>query len=508
MTVRRAMGIETEYGITTPDAPHMSPMLASTLLVTAYRDSGVAWVPWDYESEDPLQDARGFHLERAAADPSLLTDIPTQLDEPIPGAAIVHGRGRPRWPRGSGPTAIALANGARLYVDHAHPEFSTPEVSSAREAALWDEAGVWIMRAAASALAETTGTRVGLYKNNTDGKGASYGTHENYLVDRAVPFADLVAFLTPYLVTRQILTGSGRVGLGQRSGDPGFQLSQRADFIEAEVGLETTLRRPIINTRDEPHSDPRRWRRLHVICGDATTMPIATYLRLGMASLVLAALEAGLGTPSFLTKVRLADPVAAFAQVSRDLTLRTLLSMDDGGHRTALDIQREYLALGEHVVAEETGEVGEARDVLAQWRRLLDQDPRACPAEVEWAAKLRVLDGLRKRLDTDWSDPRLAAADIQWTDLDPARSLSAKVAASTNEPLFTSEEIAHAIEVPPATTRAWTRGRLIAAEALAAASWDTLVTPAPRGRRPHRHPIPDPLVSDGLPEAAQGRRRS
>ena len=215
---------------------------------------------------------------------------------------------RSRRPSGDGPQAlpratteeyedpgaanVILTNGARLYVDHAHPEYSSPEVTNPLDAVRWDRAGERVMLASVRALASTAALPdVALYKNNVDGKGATYGMHENYLVDRAVPFNDLAARLIPFFVTRQVFTGAGRVGLGQRGEEPGFQLSQRADYMEAEIGLETTLRRPIINTRDEPHADPDRWRRLHVIIGDATMLEVATYLRLGTTSLVLWLIE-------------------------------------------------------------------------------------------------------------------------------------------------------------------------------------------------------------------------
>ena len=154
---------------------------------------------------------------------------------------------------------VILTNGARLYVDHAHPEYSTPEVTNPRDAVIWDKAGERVMAAAAEHAAKIPGAgAIQLYKNNTDNKGVSYGTHENYLMRRQTPFADIVRHLTPFFVSRQVVVGAGRVGIGQDGRQHGFQLSQRADFFEVEVGLETTLKRPIINTRDEPHADPER----------------------------------------------------------------------------------------------------------------------------------------------------------------------------------------------------------------------------------------------------------
>ena len=255
MSVRRVMGTEVEYGVAVPGHPHVNAMALSTQVVTAYAgvDGTSGRARWDYEEEHPLRDARGFELERGAVDPSALTDED-------PGLAN-----------------LILTNGARLYVDHAHPEYSAPETTRPRDAVLWDKAGeVVIARAAARASSAPGAQPINIYKNNTDNKGASYGTHENYLVSRDVPFPELAAAIIPFFVTRQVVCGSGRVGIGQDGRLSGYQLSQRADFIEAEVGLETTLKRPIINTRDEPHADAAVHRRLHVIIGDATLCDVAT----------------------------------------------------------------------------------------------------------------------------------------------------------------------------------------------------------------------------------------
>src|SRR5690349_18391419 len=258
MSVRRVMGTETEYGIPVPGQPGANAMVTSSQVVNAYQAATSARTRrarWDFEEENPLRDARGFDLTREAADSSQLTDEDLGLAN------------------------VILTNGARLYVDHAHPEYSTPEVTNPRDAVLWDKAGERVMAEAARRAATIPGSApIHLYKNNTDNKGASYGAHENYLMKRQTPFADIVQYLTPFFVTRQIVCGAGRVGVGQDGTGPGFQISQRADFFEVEVGLETTLKRPIINTRDEPHADADKYRRLHVIIGDANLSEISTYL--------------------------------------------------------------------------------------------------------------------------------------------------------------------------------------------------------------------------------------
>ena len=241
----RVVGIETEYGVVDRNDPGANPILLSSALVAAYRASvGATTAHWDYGGEDPLNDQRGYRRDRATAHPDLLTD------EPAP--TVTRRRRRGSWEDPAHLNAV-LPNGARLYVDHAHPEYSGPEVTNARDAVMWDRAGDEVMREAVVGAA-SEGFSIALYKNNVDGKGASYGTHENFLVSRAVPFDDLAARLTPHLVTRQVYTGAGRVGLGQRGEEAGFQISQRADYIEAEVGLETTLRRPIVNTSEPSRS--------------------------------------------------------------------------------------------------------------------------------------------------------------------------------------------------------------------------------------------------------------
>ena len=543
------MGIETEYGIVQPGRPLANPMLLSSHVVAAYaaltsHDGPGHRARWDYTDEDPLADARGFRLQRASAPPSLLTDDPTAAAPPGP----------PSTPTGSsddadpdpdgsrrletadmvrpvveeyddpGAATTILTNGARLYVDHAHPEYSSPEVTNPLDAVVWDKAGELVMlRAVRSLIGNPAMPDVVLYKNNVDGKGASYGTHENYLVTRDVPFGDLVAALTPFLVTRQVFTGAGRVGLGQTGQGIGYQLSQRADYIEAEVGLETTLRRPIVNTRDEPHADRTRWRRLHLIIGDATLLEVATYLRLGTTSLVLWLIETALRRPEVRAEVaglRLADPVGAVRQVSRDLTLTERLELADGRRLTAIEIQQAYLLAIRGALAQ-VGE-GSAPDqataeVLDRWSSVLQRlavDPAGCAREVEWVAKLRLLDAMRTRDRLAWDNPRLAAMDIQWSDVRPERGLYHRlVAAGAVERLTTDEEIERAVGDPPTDTRAYFRGTVVRRfpGQVRAASWDSVVLDVPTLSSLRRIPLRDPWrgtkehvgeLLDSCPDAA------
>ena len=474
MSTRRVMGIETEYGIAVPGDPRANPMAASGEVVTTYaRAHGLraAHGAWDYSDEHPLVDARGFEVPRARADLSQLTDIedPTLAN-------------------------VVLANGARLYVDHAHPEYSSPEVTSPRAAVVWDRAGELVMREVVTRLAES-GRPINLYKNNTDGKGASYGTHENFLVSRQTPFDRIVTGLTPFFVARQVMCGAGRVGIGQESEHVGYQISSRSDFFEAPVGLETTFKRPIINTRDEPHADPDVWRRLHVIIGDANQADVANLLKVGSTSLVLAMIEAGEVDRSF----EVLHPVEALKVISHDPTCRATVRMRDGRDLTAVEILGHYLERARSFVERE-GSDPATDEVLAQWERvlgLLAGDPMEAVADIDWVAKLGLLQRYRDRDGLAWGDPRLTAIDIQFSDVRPDKGIFHKLeAAGRITRLTTEDEVRSAVSTPPEDTRAWLRGRTVETlgDHVVSASWDSLVLRLPRAGRVARLPLTDPLA--------------
>lgn len=469
MAIPKVCGIETEYGVTLRGAADPNPVLASSMLINGYVEHHK--VGWDFEDESPGRDARGFAREGA-----MPPEIETHLVNTV------------------------LTNGARYYVDHAHPEYSTPECSDALELVCADKAGERILARSMLAARRLTepGQEIVVYKNNSDGKGNSYGTHENYLVDRAVPFAALVRNLLPWFVSRQVFTGAGKVGSENGAGAVDYQISQRADFFEEEVGLETTLKRPIVNTRDEPHADPQLYRRLHVIAGDANLCEVATFLKVGTTAIVLAMVEDG-----FIEKdLSIIGPVAAMRTVSHDPTCRATVELLDGGRLTAVELQWEFLRLAQKY-ADETGldacggdEVGGM--VLARWESVLtdlERDPMLLDGQLDWVTKLSLLQAYIDRDGLEWSDPKLSLLDLQYHDVRPARSLYEKlVRAGKVERLVDEADVLEAITVAPVTTRAWFRGGCLARwpDSVVAANWDSLILDV--GSDPLRRiPMMEPL---------------
>jgi len=451
MAIPKVIGTETEYGISALGAPDFNPVLSSSLLISTYAGA-LRRIRWDYEQESPLRDARGFE--------------PVQIREPAE--------------EDLGLANVILPNGARYYVDHAHPEYSTPECASPRQLVVHDKAGERVLERSLTELHRVLppGQRIAIYKNNSDGKGNSYGTHENFLVDRGTPFGIIVRDLTPFLVSRQIYTGAGKLGGEAPSDDRDrhrYQLSQRADFFEAEVGLETTLKRPIINTRDEPHADPDKYRRLHVIVGDANMSEVATYLKLGTTSIVLKMIE-----DEYLPDLTMANPVAALHEVSRDLSCTARLHLADGRRLKAVEIQWEYLERARKYVEQED-DTPDNRDVLQRWENVLsalESDPLSLQRELDWVAKYRLLESYRERDGLAWSDPKLRLIDLQYHDVRADKGLYYRMAATGKvDRLVSDREIELAVMEPPEDTRAYFRGRCIARypDAIAAASWDSMI---------------------------------
>ena len=479
MSVQRVMGTETEYAVSQEGASGYQPVHLSFDVVGAAAGQEIKHIRWDYRQEDPVNDARGMRLDRAAARPDMLTDAP-QLNI----------------------TNVIASNGGRIYVDHAHPEYSSPETCDPFEAVAFDHAGDRLMLAAAQAASRATGRHIVLHRNNVDGKGASWGTHENYMMSRAVPFDDVVALMTAHFVSRQIWAGSGCVGIGERSEQSGYQLSQRADYIHARIGLQTTFERPIINTRDESHSTDE-YRRLHVIVGDANRMDVPQALKLGTTSMLLWLLEhaeeAGYDVQALLDRLQLADPVEAMHTVSHDLSLAAELPLEQDGSITAWQMQvalrgavYEVAAalLGTDVTGEPAWEDRSTRNIMAMWGQAIADTAvirHACTADerlrlhaeasrVEWLLKWQLLEKMRRRAGgLPWADPRLAAIDLQWAALDPSQSLFDKLLAHT-ERTVSDQQLAQAQTQAPETTRAWLRAAIVHRfpEDVVAASWSHL----------------------------------
>ncbi len=451
MAIPKVMGIETEYGISGPGIPDFNPVLSSSQVITSYAGS-LRRIRWDYEQESPLRDARGFE--------------PVQERQPVE--------------EDLGLANVILPNGARYYVDHAHPEYSTPECATARGLVVHDKAGERILEKSLESVRDLLlpGQRIAIYKNNTDGKGNSYGCHENYLVDRTTPFSRIVRDLTPFFVTRQIFTGAGKVGSEsprEEARQVAYQLSQRTDFFEAEVGLETTLKRPIINTRDEPHADPEKYRRLHCIVGDANMCEVATFLKVGTTALILKLIEDDL-----LPDLSLEGPVAALHEVSWDISCRQTVRLRDGRRVRPLELQWEYLDHAKKFVkeSEPTAENGE---ILQWWEAVLtgiEEDPLSMHRELDWVAKYRLLEAYRERDSLDWDDGKLALIDLQYHDVRQSRGLYYRLVETGKvERLVSEAEVEAAISNPPDDTRAYFRGRCIQKymDSIAAASWDSII---------------------------------
>ena len=451
MAIPKVMGIETEYGITVKNQPDFNPILSSLLLINSYETYRSSRIRWDYEAESPLRDARGFEYMEDK-------EVPSKEE-----SRLIN---------------LILSNGARFYVDHAHPEYSSPETTNPRDCVIWDRAGERILnlsRTRAEAVSPPE-QRILIYKNNTDSKGNSYGTHENYLMDRKVPFARIVQYLLPFFVSRQVFTGAGKVGAENNTEFCEFQVSQRADFLETEVGLETMHSRPIINTRDEPHADPEKYRRLHVIPGDANMSEVSNYLKCGTMAIVLSMIE-----DDFIDRdLSLDSPVLSYRRVSRDLGCRETMRLKDGRALTAVDLQREFLDLAHRYYRDREHEPW-VDDVMARWGSVLDRlavDPMSLARELDWVIKRQLIENYMAKHACEWSDSRVAMIDLQYHDIRPSKGLYYKLEESDAvERMTTEDEVTKAIYDPPKDTRAYFRGMCLQkyADEVVSASWDSVI---------------------------------
>jgi len=435
MAIPTVMGTEIEFGIMVKNDPDFDPISSCVLIVNAYREDPDGKILWDYDQENPLADARGFQVEGEKYTPNQQENIARNK---------------------------TLINGARYYVDHAHPEYSSPEVTNARDLVIHEKAGERVIeisrREANNLLPE--GAQMLIYKNNSDRKGNSYGCHENYLMDRRTSFKKVVEPLLPFFSTRQIWCGAGKVGSESRNHPCDYQLSQRADFFETEVALDTMVKRPIVNTRDEPHADREKYRRLHVIVGDSNMSEFTIYLRNGVTALILSMIEDG----AISKDLTLRDPVRTIREVSHDLTLAQEVTMDDGTARTALEIQSDFLEMALAYTSSRSLDPVQ-KDVLQKWQDVIEalgRDPMELDTKIDWVIKKRLIESYIGRKKLDWSDPQVQMLDLQYHDSRPDKGLYYLLERQGKvERIVTDEEIQHAVYNPPRDTRAFFRGECL-----------------------------------------------
>ncbi|ALA57236.1 proteasome accessory factor PafA2 family protein [Nitrospira moscoviensis] len=439
----RLFGIETEYGITRDDLSEVDPVVESMELVRAHLTASFER-RWDYAGEDPHEDARGFRVSGLAQD----------KEEDEFAKADAH---RP-FSFHEMKSDLVLPNGARFYNDHTHPEYSTPECRTLRDLLAHDRAGERIVqRAAARRNQQLGGPHVQLYKNNTDFHGHSYGCHDNYLVRRSIPFERVIAGLLPFLASRQVIAGAGKVGIeAQESGHvPGvYQLSQRADFMETELGVDTMHNRPILNTRDEPHAVREKYRRLHLIIGDANMCEYATALKVGTTQLVLDLIEEGAAP-----HIELAQPVTAVKQLARDIDLKASVRQRNGPALSALDIQEQYFEAASRTLR---GRDADTQWIIREWGetlRLLTEDRSQLVGKLDWVTKLWLLEIFMREERIGWDDPWLASLDLEYHNVSAERGLYLGLEAEGKVWRMTTEaDVEQALSAGPLDTRGGLRG--------------------------------------------------
>ncbi len=366
------------------------------------------------------------------------------------------------WGRSSN---VFLANGARLYLDvGSHPEYATPECDSIYDLVAHDKAGERILEqllASAEQRLQEEGIRgeIYLFKNNTDSAGNSYGCHENYCTNRQDDFSNYAEVLIPFLVSRQIYAGAGKILQTARGAM--FCISQRAEHIWEGISSATTRSRPIINTRDEPHADAEKYRRLHVIVGDSNMNEYANYLKVGACSILLRMLE----EPNVVLRdMTLENPIRAIREISHDITCRRRVRLANGREVSALDIQSEYLERALKY-AERRDLSPQEKQALQMWEHCLTglaSDPLSLRRECDWVTKYHLVEAYRSRHNLELSDPKVALVDLQYHDINRQRGLFYKAQdRGMVERVCADADIAQAVEYPPQTTRARLRGEFI-----------------------------------------------
>src|SRR6266481_29258 len=469
--MKRVFGLETEYGITLSGAESVDVVAESIELVRHYTDHG-ALMKWDYELEDPHLDARGFRARELLQDTDESAYYEIDKNRALSFEEIK--------------SDLVLSNGARFYNDHAHPEYSTPECTTLRQIVAQDKAGERILAECARRRNQKlpSGQEVWLYKNNTDFVGHSYGCHDNYLMSRDIAWDRIVAGILPFLITRQIFAGAGKMGIEAESasGDPGvYQISQRADFFSVVVSIDTMNRRPLINTRDEPHVDASRYRRFHVILGDSNMSEWATAMKIGTTALILDLIERGEAP-----QLEIAQPVDTNKSISRDQTYDWIIELKDGRKISAIDVQRIYLRAASRLDPRPRGDGLAGSDeewgwILREWENVLndlERDVMSARDRVDWVAKKFLLDALQEEEKLSSTDPWLQSVDLEYHNLDLDHGLYYELLRKgLMRRVTTEDEIRAAIFNPPETTRAFFRGRAVARfnDEISSIQWDEIV---------------------------------
>ncbi|HEX9639377.1 MAG TPA: depupylase/deamidase Dop [Acidobacteriota bacterium] len=480
MSIPKIIGLEQEYAVTLQGRSDFDPIQISFLLVNSLKKASETL--WDYRDESPFLDARGFNASEEKE------------------IRISH--------RDNYRINNLLLNGARFYVDHAHPEFSTAECRSLREAIAFDRAGERILEEAARRLGrQHSGTpNILIYKNNSDYKGNSYGCHENYLVESRVydqifpaypAYPKLISqLLVPFLVTRQILCGSGKLGSENGTAACDYQISQRADFFETLIGANTTSRRPIVNSRDEPHADRKKFRRLHVIVGDANMAETSSFLKLGTMQLLLRMLEDNWGLPNLAIE----DPVRALVAISHDPSCKEKIPLADGRRLSAIELQRMVCERAREYVDSSGSEAdSEPREVVQLWAEVLDtleRDPMELADRLDWVAKLALIERYRTRRHHGWDSPRLKVLDIQYHDVRRGHGLYYLLEREGRIRRMLKDDalVERFVTQPPESTRAYFRSKCMEkfGHGITEANWDALTFSA-GGQKVQKIRLADPL---------------
>jgi proteasome accessory factor A len=455
-------GTETEIGITRVNPENVDVVAESIALVRSATAPGVR-MRWDYSCEDPHCDARGFRVKELLQDSDEANYFAQDAQRALTFSEIK--------------SDLVLRNGARFYNDHAHPEYCAPECSTLLELLQQDYEGDALLMACARNLNQNTDNPVLLYKNNTDFRGHSYGCHENYLMPRRLPWETLSQSMVAFFVTRQIVCGAGKFGWEEEDKfvGPGFQISQRADFFSELQSVDTMQRRPIINTRDEPHANHELYRRFHVIIGDANMSMYSTWLKVGTTSLVLQALLNGAPVERV---PRVAEPIQTLKAISRDRSWKWLCRDINGYKTSGLDIQRRYLELVQEFCPDLDPDW---KNVVAAWDEVLrdlEKDPMRCADRLDWVAKFQLIEQFRQAEKLSEDDAWLRSLDLAYHLLDKEDGLSY---ALLNQRAFRLpyphlEITSHSL-CPPSSTRAAVRGRCIEkfGSAVQATQWDYIM---------------------------------